>query len=104
MEKSIDTLNEEIAAWHSVLKEKTANPLETELTVEVINESSVTAFNDAMADIAKAVAKHNYKSGNFEIETKKAKKQLELHYATTEVKDFDYHEKIKCILPSMPIT
>ena len=95
LEKSIDTLNEEIAAWHSVLKEKTANPLETELTVEVINESSVTAFNDAMADIAKAVAKHNYKSGNFEIETKKAKKQLELHYATTEVKDFDYHEKIK---------
>jgi wobble nucleotide-excising tRNase len=95
LEKSITTLNEEIAAWHSVLKEKTGNPLETELIVEVINESSVTAFNHAMTAIDKAVEKHNHKSGNFEVETNKAKKQLELHYATTEVKDFGYHEKKK---------
>lgn len=95
LEKAIITLNEEIATWHSVLKEKTDNPLETALVVEVINESSVTAFNDAMTAIGKAVGKHNHKSGNFEVETKKAKKQLELHYATTEVKEFGYHEKKK---------
>ena len=93
LEKTITTLNKEIAIWHSVLKEKTGNPLETALVVEVINESSVTAFNDAMTAIGKAVGKHNHKSGNFEVETTKAKKQLELHYATTEVKDFGYHEK-----------
>lgn len=95
LEKAITALNEEIAVWHSVLKEKTANPLETGLTVEVISESSVKAFNDAMTAIGAAVDKHNHKSGNFKEETDKAKKRLELHYATTEVKSFGYHEKKK---------
>lgn len=93
LEKAITALNEEIAVWHTVLKEKTANPLETGLTVEVISESSVKAFNDAMTAIGAAVDKHNHKSGNFKEETDKAKKRLELHYATTEVKSFGYHEK-----------
>jgi wobble nucleotide-excising tRNase len=96
--EAITTLNEEIAAWHSVLKEKTDNPLEIELIVKAISESSVTAFNDAMTAIGKVVGKHNHKSGNFEVETKKAKKQLELHYATTEVKDFSYHNKKKDVI------
>ena len=95
LEKAITALNEEIAVWHTVLKEKTANPLETGLTVEVISESSVKAFNDAMTAIGAAVDKHNHKSGNFKEETDKAKKRLELHYATTEVKSFGYHEKKK---------
>lgn len=95
LEKAITALNGEIAVWHTVLKEKTANPLETGLTVEVISESSVKAFNDAMTDIGAAVDKHNHKSGNFKEETDKAKKRLELHYATTEVKSFKYHEKKK---------
>lgn len=95
LEKAITALNGEIAAWHTVLKEKTANPLETGLTVEVISESSVKAFNDAMTDIGAAVEKHNHKSGNFKEETDKAKKRLELHYATAEVKSFGYHEKKK---------
>lgn len=95
LEKAITALNEEITVWHTVLKEKTANPLETGLTVEVISESSVKAFNDAMTAIGAAVDKHNHKSGNFKEETGKAKKQLELHYATTEVKSFGYHNKKK---------
>ncbi|PIE47103.1 MAG: hypothetical protein CSA42_05310 [Gammaproteobacteria bacterium] len=95
LEKAITALNEEITVWHSVLKEKTANPLETGLTIEVISESSVKAFNDAMTAIGAAVDKHNHKSGNFKEETDKAKKQLELHYATTEVKSFGYHDKKK---------
>lgn len=95
LEKAITDLNEEIAVWHNVLKDKTANPLETALTVQVINESSVNAFNDAMTAIDAAVRKHNHKSGNFKEETDKAKKQLELHYATTEVKSFGYHDKKK---------
>lgn len=95
LEKAITTLNEEITVWHNVLKEKTANPLETGLTVDGISESSVKAFNEAMKAISAAVDKHNYKSGNFKEETDKAKKQLELHYATTEVKSFGYHDKKK---------
>lgn len=95
MEKAIRDLNEEIAAWHTVLKEKIANPLEASLTIKAISESSVKAFNDSLTAIGAAVNKHNHKSGNFKEETDKAKKQLELHYATTEVKSFGYHEKKK---------
>lgn len=95
LEKAITNLNEEISVWHTVLKDKTANPLETSLTVEIISESSVKAFNDAMTTIGAVVDKHNHKSGNFKEETNKAKKQLELHYATTEVKSFGYHDKKK---------
>lgn len=98
LKKAITALNEEITVWHAVLKEKTANPLETSLTVDVISESSVKAFNDAMTAIGTAVVTHNYKSGNFKEETDKAKKQLELHYATTEVKSFRYHDKKKEVL------
>ena len=95
LEKAITDLNEEITVWHTVLKDKIANPLETGLTVEVIDESSIKAFNDAMTAIGAAVSKHNHKSRNFKEETDKAKKKLELHYATTEVKSFGYHDKKK---------
>ena len=98
LKKTITTLNEEITVWHTVLKEKIANPLETGLAVEVINGSSVKAFNDAMAAIGEAVDKHNHKSENFKEETDKVKRKLELHYATTEVKSFGYHGKKKEIV------
>lgn len=98
LEKAITGLNEEITVWHDVLKDKTANPLETGLAVEIISESLVKAFNDAMTAIGAAVDKHNHKSGNFKEETDKAKKQLELHYATTEVKSFGYHDKKKEVI------
>jgi wobble nucleotide-excising tRNase len=98
LEKAIKDLNEELTVWHTVLKEKIANPLETGLTVEAISESSVKAFNDSLIAISAAVDKHNHKSGNFKEETGKAKKQLELHYATTEVKSFGYHDKKKEVI------
>jgi wobble nucleotide-excising tRNase len=93
--KAITALNDEIAIWHNALTEKTNNPLEAGLTVNPITEESIKAFIDAMTTIGEAVGKHNHKSGNFKEETTKAKKQLELHYAATEVKSFGYHEKKK---------
>ena len=93
LENAIITLNGEIDAWHNILKEKTSNPLETELTVEPITESSISRFNDAITAIGAVVGKHNHKSENFKEETNKVKNKLELHYATTEVKAFGYHEK-----------
>ena len=95
LEKATNDLNEEISAWHTILKEKTGNPLETSLTVGFINESSINAYNNAMTAIGTTVGKHNHKSSNFKEETSKSKKQLELHYATTEVKSFGYHNKKK---------
>lgn len=95
LDKAIETLNNQITSWHNVLKEKTNNPLEIGLVVYSITDSAIKAFNDAIADISVAVNKHNYKTNNFENETKKVKQQLELHYATTEIKSFGYHEKKK---------
>lgn len=98
LEKATSNLNEEISAWHAVLNKKTGNPLKTDLTIETISEPSIKAFNDAITAINSAVGKHNHKSANFQEETNKAKKQLELHYATTEIKNFSYHDKKKAIL------
>jgi len=50
--------------------------------------------SESVSDI---VTKHNNKTDNFETETNKSKKKLELHYAASEVKDFDYYGKIKAI-------
>ncbi|WP_445360193.1 AAA family ATPase [Microbulbifer sp. EKSA005] len=98
LERATEDLNEEISVWHTILKKKTGNPLETELTVEVINDSSIKAFNNSMTAIRQIVGKHNHKSENFKEETDKAKKQLELHYATREVKSFDYLGKKKEVI------
>lgn len=93
LESAVTVLNEEIGLWHEVLNEKTGNLLETSLTVNPISEASIKTFNEAMTAINTAVDKHNHKSSNFKEETTKAKKKLELHYATTEVKEFGYHKK-----------
>ncbi|MDP3306980.1 AAA family ATPase [Methylotenera sp.] len=95
LEKAIKALNAEITEWHNTLKSKTNNPLEAGFVVKSITEGSIKAFIDAIAAIESAVQKHNHKSSNFQEETTKAKKQLELHYATMEVKSFEYHQKKK---------
>jgi len=93
LEKAINALNGEITIWQEVLKQKTCNHFETGLSIDPINEVSIKAFNNAMLAIGAAVGKHNHKSNNFKEETTKAKQRLELHFATTEVKEFGYHEK-----------
>ena len=93
LEMATKELNNEISDWHSILKKKAGNQLNTELTVETIKESSIKAYNDSITAIYSVIGKHNHKSSNFKEETNKAKKKLELHYATTEIKSFGYHEK-----------
>lgn len=93
LETAIKAINSEIKIWQEVLKIKTNNPLESGLSIVPISDASTRGFNDAMNAISAAVEKHNHKSNNFKEETTKAKKQLELHFATTEVKEFGYHEK-----------
>lgn len=91
--EAVTNLNDEITAWHKVLKIKTDNPHETGLSVNSISEALIKAINEAISAIDTAVGKHNHKSSNFKDETTKAKKQLELHFATAEVKEFGYHDK-----------
>lgn len=93
LDKATLSLNEEIAIWHEILKRKTSNPLDTGLTAQPITELSILEFNAAISSIKSVIEKHNHKSLNFEEETKRAKRRLELHYATTEIKSFEYHQK-----------
>lgn len=93
LSSSVTAVNEEIQLWQKTLEKKVANPLDTNLSVEVISESSSVAFTAASTAIKTVIDKHNHKSQNFQEETAKAKKTLEVHFATAEVKEFGYHEK-----------
>ena len=93
LENSVKDINTGLEAWHNVLNEKIANPHEIILAIEEVNQASIIAFNDSMKAIQTVIDKHNHKSINFSEETTKAKKKLELHYSTTEVNAFGYHEK-----------
>lgn len=95
MDNSIEALNSQIEVWHSTLKIKLTNPLELRLKIDSINESSINYLNDTMVKINTIVEKHNHKSNNFFEETTKSKEKLELHFATSEVNDFGYHQKNK---------
>jgi wobble nucleotide-excising tRNase len=86
-------LNNEIAVWQIVLNKKTESPLETSFIAEPIKDRYINEFNDAINAIRIIIDKHNHKSENFQEETAKAKKSLELHYTATEVKLFGYHDK-----------
>lgn len=92
-----ETVNKEIKKWHEVLKNKIDNPFDKSFLVDSISESLITNFNQAVKSVKDIIEKHNNKTDNFEKETKKSKEQLELHYAATEVKSFDYDGKIKAI-------
>lgn len=89
-----EKINEAISGWHNQLKEKTSNPLNNALSIPPIDISLIENYNNSAKSINTTITKHNSKSNNFQKETEKLKKKLELHYATTEIKHFRYHERI----------
>lgn len=95
LKKASAALHDEITAWHNTLKEKMENPFLTGLTVTAIKTGTSETFNDAVTAIREVVGKHNRKTTAFQKEIHMAKKKLELHYATEEIKAFKYHEKQK---------
>ena len=95
LEQIIKLLNEEILLWRAALEKKIKNPLDTNIAVEAIKESSIESYNSTIVAISTVIGKHNQKSENFINETNRAKKQLELHYAATEIDHFRYYEKLE---------
>lgn len=93
LEQATSALNEKLSDWHSTLKLKISNPFETNLSVDEVDATLISNFNDATTRVSEIIAKHNHKSKNFKDETNAAKRALELHYATTEVISFGYHTK-----------
>lgn len=71
------------------------NPFRTDLCTFEFDSQLVNNFNTAAEKLNELVIRHNQKSGDFEGETRKAKQRLEMHYASTEISNFDYFQKLQ---------
>lgn len=95
--QAIENLNFCIKEWHQILKKKTENQFDTELSVSLIPETHLTTLKNAELALKAVLTKHNTKTENFEKETTSSKRRLELHYSASEVKDFEYFEKAQAV-------
>ncbi len=87
-------INNLLEKWKNLIQEKIKNPFNTSLVIDSLDEFVFQKLNSHIENIKKLVEKHNQKTNNFEIETKKRKKALELHYATEKIKNFNYYQKM----------
>ena len=87
-------INNLLEKWKNLIQEKIKNPFNTSLVIDSLDESVFQKLNSHIENIKKFVEKHNQKTNNFEIETNKRKKALELHYATEKIKNFNYYQKM----------
>jgi wobble nucleotide-excising tRNase len=88
--EAAEKINEQIEGWREALKAKITDPLKTDIQIADVFEDDVTNFNVILSSIVDLVKKHNNKTDNFSVETSKAKKSLELHFAAAEIQEFDY--------------
>lgn len=94
---AINKINHQIAGWREALRAKITDPTKTEIQILDVLEEDVTKFNETLESVVALVDKHNNKTSNFKAETTKSKVALELHFAATEMQEFDHSCKtIKC--------
>lgn len=92
---SAKNLNFFITEWHDVLKKKISNQFDISLSVSPIPTAPIEELNTTLQNAYAIIKKHNQKTQNFDAETRISKQRLELHYAASEVRDFNYFEKLK---------
>ncbi|OJA92151.1 ATP-binding protein [Burkholderia ubonensis] len=85
-----EKINQQIEGWREALKEKITYPEKTDIQISSVIEEDIAKFNNIIKSIVELVDKHNNKTKNFKAETSKSKVALELHFAATEVREFDY--------------
>ncbi|RST49427.1 ATP-binding protein [Variovorax sp. MHTC-1] len=83
-------INEQIEGWRDALKAKITDPSKTDIQIADMGEDDAANFNAVLSSIVDLVKKHNNKTDNFSVETSKAKRSLELHFAAAEIQEFDY--------------
>ena len=88
-----EILQKKIEEWRRILQKKIQNPFQTDLVIMPITEQIIEDFKKTVNNIDNIVEKHNHKTNNFKEETKKAKKRLELNYATEQASSFNYFQK-----------
>jgi len=90
-----EKINQQVEGWRQALKSKITDPARTDIQISDIIEDDITNFNKVLNSIAALVGKHNNKTDNFKSETSKSKRTLELHFAATEMQEFNHAEKEK---------
>ncbi len=85
-----EKIDNQILGWREVLRAKITDPERTDIQILDVIEGDVQNFNGVLESIVALVGKHNNKTANFKSETSKSKVALELHFAASEVQDFDY--------------
>lgn len=94
-EEKVFVINEVIDQWIGLLRQKYDNPFEKFSEIPEIRTKIIDDFNEVQALIGEIIQKHNLKTRNFEQETNKLKKKLELHYAAQALKEYEYTSKQK---------
>lgn len=83
-------IDQQMEGWREALKAKITDPAKTDIKISDVIEDDITNFNETLKSIIALVGKHNNKTSNFKSETSKSKVALELHFAASEVQEFDY--------------
>ena len=94
----IDSLNNKLEDWKSVLLTKQNNPFEIpQRTINEISISEIEVYDVAFDKVRQYIENHNKKFDGLEDIVKANKQKLELHYVSEEVSKFEYLYKIEQI-------
>ena len=85
-----EKIDQPMQGWREALNAKITDPAKTDIQISDVVEDDIINFNDILKSIVALVGKHNNKTSNFKSETSKSKVALELHFAASEVQEFDY--------------
>ncbi|UWS35369.1 AAA family ATPase [Erwinia pyrifoliae] len=94
LNEEAEKINDYIRGWGHLLDEKIKNPFNVELLAVDMPELLFINYDRYATEIKNIIELHNRKCSNFQKETTKVKSTLELHYASSEVKVFDYFGEI----------
>jgi wobble nucleotide-excising tRNase len=95
LSNSTQEFNAQLSKWAKVLSEKVTNQSLGTLFISQISDESLDRVQKCISDVTGILKRHNAKTKNFLDITKKAKDELELHYTSIELKDFDYFAKLE---------
>lgn len=96
-EKMANELNAVIFSWQEAVEKKISNPFDKTIEISEVSAGLISRINSAYELSTEAINKHNNKSENFKAETGKSKAALELHFAASEFKAFDFSQKNKAL-------
>ncbi|MGK5030110.1 AAA family ATPase [Janthinobacterium sp. MDT1-19] len=97
-EIATEKINKQIKQWQNSLNLKLDNSFRSDITINEIESDSISSLNSTLKNIEEILNKHDKKTDNFSIETKRSKEALELHYAANEIVSFEYKKKEKTIV------